>query len=150
MLEQARPDLLPAGALLLPLVIIGMFWNRTASGLFFGGLLLIIDWVIRPHGLPLIPVAVTFGATMLLASAGSRDTWTGSRRRWRIPEWMHPVLLVGTGIALLVGPGIAAQQITPAALGPILARYALVSLPFCLLLTGLMKVAGEFGWRRLV
>lgn len=150
MLEQARPDLLPVGAVLVPMVIIGMFWNGTPTGVFVGGVLLVMDWIIRPQGWPLLPLAVTFGAVLLLTARGRRDVWTGRRRRWKIPDGMSPALLVVVSVVLLVGPSVVARQMSPLAGVELLGKYMLISLPLSLLLTGLMKVAGEFGWRRLV
>lgn len=149
-LEQSRPDILPAGTLLLPLVIIGMLWNRTAGGLFAGGVILVVDWIVRPQGLPLLPVILTLGATLILISQASDDPWTGKRtRRIRIPQAMQPTLLAIVGILLLISPAVVIQQTTVSAALPLIGNYAMISVPWSLLLTGLMKLAGEFGFRRL-
>jgi len=149
-LEQSRPDLLPAGTLLLPLVIIGMLWSRTAAGLFAGGVILVVDWIVRPQGLPLLPVILTFGATLILISQASHDPWTGKRtRRIRIPPAMQPTLLAIVGIFLLISPAVVIQQTTVSAALPLIGNYAMISIPWSLLLTGLMKLAGEFGFRPL-
>ena len=149
-LEQSRPDLLPAGTLLLPLVIIGMLWSRTAGGLFTGGVILVVDWIVRPQGLPLLPVILTLGATLILISQGSDDPWTGKRtRRIRIPQAMQPTLLAIVGILLLISPAVVIQQTTVSASLPLIGNYAMISVPWSLLLTGLMQLAGEFGFRRL-
>lgn len=149
-LEQSRPDLLPAGTLLLPLVIIGMLWRRTAGGLFAGGVILVVDWIVRPQGLPLLPVILTFGATLILISRASHDPWTGKRtRRIRIPLAMQPTLLAIVGILLLISPAVVIQQTTVSAALPLIGNYAMISIPWSLLLTGLMKLAGEFGFRPL-
>ena len=42
-LEQSRPDILPAGAVLLPVVITSMLWTQTAGGIYTGGVVLILD-----------------------------------------------------------------------------------------------------------
>ncbi len=149
-LEQARPDLLPTGAILLPLVIVGMLWNRTAGGVFAGGLILVIDWIARPQGLPLLPVVVTFCVVLIVISRAADDPWTGQRtRRLRIPEWMQPTVLVVIGIAVLVGPAMIDQPTSLSAVLPVIGKYAMTALPWSLLLTGLMRLAGEFGFRRL-
>ncbi len=149
MLEQARPDLFPAGAILLPLVITGIVWSGTASSVFSGGLVLILDWIVRPHGMPLLPVGITLAATVLLASRSAHNPWTGTRRRLRIPEESFPTVLVLIGIGLLIGPAMLARQTSTSEALSALRMYLVVSLPLVLLLTGLLKVAGEFGWRRL-
>jgi len=150
MLEQSRPDLLLPGALLLPLVIVGMLWNRSAGGVFVGGTILVIDWIVHTQGLPLLPVILTFSTTLILVSRVSDDPWTGQRkRRLRLPEWIQPTALVVIGIVLLVGPAVVTQQATLSAVLPVIGKYAMISLPWSFLLTSLMKLAGEFGFRRL-
>jgi hypothetical protein len=149
-LEQSRPDLLPAGTIVLPLVIIGMLWNRTAGGVFVGGAILVVDWIVRPQGLPLLPVILTFGATLILVSQVAADPWTRKRtRRMRLPKMLQPTLLAIVGIALLIGPTLVIQQTTVSAALPVIGKYVMISVPWSLLLTGLMKLAGEFGFRRL-
>jgi len=149
-LEQSRPDLLPAGTILLPLVIIGMLWNRTAGGVLAGGAILVLDWIVRPQGLPLLPIILTFGVTLILVSQAADDPWTGKpKRRLRIPQAIQPTLLAIVGIALLIGPAFVVQQTTVLAALPVIGKYAMISVPWSLLLTGLMKLAGEFGFRRL-
>ncbi|MEO2032251.1 MAG: hypothetical protein ABGZ35_09215 [Planctomycetaceae bacterium] len=150
-LEQSRPNILPAGSILLPLVIVSIMWNRSAGGMFSGGVVLILDWIVRPQGwplLPLLPVVLTLGATILL-SRTSDDPWTGRRAPgFKIPEWTQPLVLVVVGMGLITGPAIIVQQTSLTEALHVIRAYAIVSLPLCLFLTGLMKLAGEFGFRR--
>ena len=148
-LEQSRPNILPAGAVLLPLIIVSMLWNRSAGGVFAGGIVLILDWIVRPQGLPLLPVTLTLGATMLLYRT-SDDPWTGKRTlRLKIPEWTQPTAILVVGVGLVTGPAIIVQQNSLVESLNVVRVYAMISLPLSLLLTGLMKLAGEFGFRRL-
>lgn len=149
MLEQARPELLPAGAVLVPLAVTGMLWTRSGIGVFAGGGVLLIDWIARPQGLPLVPVILTCMVAFVLASRPSGDPWTGRRRRWRLPEWLHPLALSMAGISLLVVPTMSMQSDLLSILLGELGQYAMIAVPLSLLLTGLMKLAGEFGFRRL-
>ena len=91
-LEQSRPGVLPAGAVLQPLVIISMLWNRTADGVFTGGIILVLDWIARPQGIPLLPVVLTFAATVLIVQTAS-DPWGTIRPGVpQIPDWIQPAV----------------------------------------------------------
>ncbi|MCH2202478.1 MAG: hypothetical protein MK102_10955 [Fuerstiella sp.] len=147
-LEQSRPAVLPAGAVLLPLVMISMLWNRTAGGIFAGGVVLILDWIARPQGIPLLPVVLTFAATVLLVRTAS-DPWTGTEiRQPQFPEWIQPTILVVIAILVSTGPTIVTQRSSLADALHLIRSYAMVSIPLTVLMTGVMKLAAEFGLRR--
>ena len=149
-LEQSRPDILPAGAVLLPVVITSMLWTRTAGGIFTGGVVLILDWIVHSQGLPLLPVVLTFGTTMMLVRHATYNGWNEKRTRTlKIPQWTQPIVLAAVGVGLLTGPTIVAQQTSLMEGLTVIRAYAVISLPVSLLLTGLMKLADEFGLRRL-
>ena len=150
-IEQSRPDVLPAGAVLLPVVIAGMLWTRNAGGIVAGGIVLIVDWIARRQGLPLLPVVLTFGATVMLIQRTSDDLWTGKRTfRLKTPEWAQPTVLTIIGVGLTTGPAVIAQHTVLTHALPVIATHAMISLPLTLLLTGLMILANEFGLRRTV
>jgi hypothetical protein len=149
-LEQSRPAVLPAGAVLQPLVIISILWNRTAGGVFAGGVVLILDWIARPQGIPLLPVVLTFAATMLLMRTAS-DPWAGTRARQpQLPEWIQPIILVVIAILVSTGPAIVTQRTSLADALHLIRSYAMVSIPLTALMTGVMKLADEFGLRRMI
>ena len=150
-IEQSRPDVLPAGAVLLPVVIAGMLWNRNAVGIVAGGIVLIVDWIARRQGLPLLPVVLTFVATVMLIQRTSDDLWTEKRTfRLKTPEWAQPTVLTIIGVGLTTGPAVIAQHTVLTHALPVIATHAMISLPLTLLLTGLMILANEFGLRRTV
>ena len=149
MLEQVRPDVLPADAIVLPLIAVGMLWHAHGFGILLGGALLILDGIIRPHGVALLPVVVAFTATMILSRHGSRDPWQNNRpQSIRLARWILPLLPVFVGIVTMFGPALATNQMTLAAALPLIGRFLLITIPWSLLLSGLMLVAGEFGLRR--
>lgn len=148
-LELAQPDVLPAGAVLLPITVAGMLWHTGAAGVFAGGMILLMDWIIRPTGLPIVPVVLTLLTTFLLVSRSTDNLWTERRSRLpRVPEWSWTTGLTVTGIVLLLGPAVVTQQQAFHSVLPMLQRYGLISIPLSLVLAGLMKLAGEFGLRR--
>lgn len=147
--EQGQPTIVPQGAVLWPVVIAGMLWTRTATGVFTGGVVLIVDWIARPQGLPLLPVALTLGVTLLLQRP-SHDRWSGKRApRMVIPMWAQPIALTIVAVALVTVPATAGQRTSMVESLQSVQTYAVISLPLTLLLTGLMKLAGEFGCLRL-
>ncbi len=148
-IEQSRPDLLPAGAVLLPVVIAGMLWNRSAGGVVAGGVVLILDWIARRQGLPLLPVVLSLGVTLMLLQSSSIHQWGGRRTRvLQTPEWVQPSALTVVGIGLLTGPAIVAHHANFLDTLPVFGKYAMISLPLSVLLTVLMKLADEFGLRQ--
>ena len=147
--ELSRPDLFPAGAVLLPIAVTGMLWTRSGKGLFLAGLILLTDWIVRPAGPPLAPPFLTLAAAILLERQSARSRWGGhSPARTWIPEWTWPVALTIMGILLnLISSSLTSPQVTES-LMPVLGRYALISIPVSFALAGLMGLAGEFGLRR--
>ena len=56
MLELAFADVLPRGALLLPVLCAVLTWRASVRLLLTGGILLLTDWIARPTLLPLVPL----------------------------------------------------------------------------------------------
>jgi len=149
MLEQVRPDVLPADAIVLPLVAVGMLWHGHGFGILLGGALLIVDGIIRPQGIMLLPVAIAFTATLILSLHGSQNSWQNGRRQSiRLTRWILPLLPVFVGVITMFGPALVTSQMTLAAAIPLIGRFLLIAIPWGLLLSGLMLLAGEFGLRR--
>ena len=147
-IEQSRPDLLPAGAVLLPVVIAGMLWNRSAGGVATGGVVLILDWIARRQGLPLLPVVISLGVTLMLLQTSPIYQWDGGRTRvLKTPEWVQLLALTVVGIVLLTGSPIVTHHLTFLEVLPVFGNYAVISLPLSILLTVMMKLANEFGLR---
>ncbi len=149
MLEQVRPDLLPADALVLPLITVGMLWHGNGFGILVGGALLILDGIIRPHGVGLMPVAVALTATLIMSRHGSRNPWQDNRPQGiRFTRWILPLLPIFVGIVTIFAPALANSHLTFVTAAPLLGRFLLITVPWSLLLSGLMLLAGEFGLRR--
>lgn len=149
MLEQARPDVLPADVLLLPLVSVGMLWHGRGFGIMFGGALLVMDGIVRPHNVALLPIAVAFTATLILSRQQSEDGVRNGRSTGSpLGRWIVPLFPVLVGMLALFGPGLAASQMPLEAALSTLGRFLMIAVPWALLLTGLMLLAGEFGLRK--
>jgi uncharacterized membrane protein YphA (DoxX/SURF4 family) len=101
-LEQALPQWLPRGAAVLPVICAVVLWNRSASGLCLGGVLLLLDWIARPTSFPAAPLLLPLFAA-LLHTAGPDESGL-QRRRFRIPA---PLLL-----PLLAGVLLTAQSLS--------------------------------------
>lgn len=145
-LEQALPDLLPSRSLLLPLVAVGMLWTRRSAGVVTGGTLLVLDWVARPVGLPLLPVVVCFAATWFCSVPTNQDSWMRPRSRLPvIPSALQPMFLVLVGTAVLTMMTAAGSLSLSVRMS---VDFLLRAAPFCLLLSGVMLLAAETSWRR--
>ncbi len=150
MLEQAFPDLFPYRSIILPVVIVGMLWDGTSRGILVGGGLLVVDWIIRPAGPPLLPVILSTVIAVFMTRRHARNRLayhTGRRRQ--LPDWSLPVLL------LLMAAGVLTITTWPdvtasfPVLLPRLALFFRTSVPVCILLTAVMLLTSEPGWRRI-
>lgn len=149
MLEQVRPDVLPADCLVLPLIAVGMLWHNHGFGILCGGLLLILDGIIRPHGIMLLPIAVSLTATVILLRQQSRSPWQSHRSSGsHLTRWLLPLLPVTIGIMTLFGPILASSEMTLNTATHLIGHFLMIAVPWSLLLSGLMLLAGEFGLRR--
>lgn len=105
--EQTRPDALPAGSVLIPMVAALIFWLRNATGVLLGGVALIIDWIARPNGLPLMPMILPVAAVLLI-----RQSWPGAQFKYRrvmmrLPTWTQPLVLTATAVMLQMSSTLA-------------------------------------------
>ena len=150
MLEQAFPELFPSRSIVLPVVIVGMLRDGTSRGILTGGGLLVIDWIIRPTGPPLLPVILStaIAAFVVRRHARNRLAYHAGRRR-QLPDWSLPVLL------LLLAAGVLTVATWPdvsASFPVLLSRlvpFFRTSVPVCMLLTAGMLLTSEPGWRRI-
>ena len=148
--EEARPDLIPAGAIMLPLLAMAMLWNASGTGIFTGSTLLILAGILRPQSHFLLPAAFAAAAAML-SIYGQPDPWKpGHRSFLRPPESAHPLVLVCIGATILFVPGIVTNQNSGTLPWTQAGQFAVITIPLTILLTALMKLAGEFGLRRTV
>ena len=148
-IEAARADFLPPGVLLLPVVVVGMLWCRSAAGLFVGGAVLVLDGIIHPQPLPLIPVLLTFISAILVSARTVDDGFNGHGAfRHRVPEWMQIILLTSFGLLLLTLPAVTFDQATLADQWMLLRRYIVIAIPASFLLACLVQLGDEFGMRR--
>jgi len=69
MLEISCTDLIPRGALFLPVVCAVLTWQPGVRLLLAGGLLLLLDWIARPTLLPAVPLLLPFGLLETLGVA---------------------------------------------------------------------------------
>lgn len=147
--ESARPDIFPPGVLLLPLIIVGMLWLRTAGAVLVGGCALVLNDVLHPQPLPLVPVLLTLVISTLLSSRRLNDVFDDHRSRsLRLPEWVQILLLTACGLLLLTVPPVVFDQASLADQWVLLRRYLVIGIPLSLLMACIMQIGDEFGLRR--
>jgi len=149
-IEEARPDLIPAGAILLPLLAAAMLWTTSGTGIFTGGVILILAGIIRPHSHFLQPAAFAAAAAFLSAYRQA-DPWeSGQRSFLQPPESAHPLILVCIGATLLFVPGFVNNSESQTLVWNRTGQFTVIAIPLTVVLTALMKLAGELGLRRTV
>jgi len=143
--EHARPDLLPAGSLFFPAVVICLLWFRNGTGLMLGGMMLVADWIIRPSALPAVPVLLPLARTLLLTSSANSNEFSERRGlSQRIPEMLQHSLL--TTLAVVACRMTESWNMRLESNDMI--RCAMIAVPLSLLSGFLMRAADEFGLRR--
>lgn len=152
-LEMTFSDVLPRGAMFVPLVGAILLWAPTVRGLMTGGLLLLLDWIARPTLLPVVPFLIPVLATAMVAVRGSNRLYQQPRVRMRLPEAFQLPCLVA--IAMLCDQlsqiPINTWQSWDLALWGAwqkLQPVMLVAIPLSAGLALLMKLAEETGLRR--
>ena len=151
MLELAFADVLPRGALLLPVLCAVLTWRASVRLLLTGGILLLTDWIARPTLLPLVPLLLPFAVLLVLPDAVQRSY---DVRVWlRLPTPLQVPLLTILAAVLQSCSGLS-WQVAPTAqdllqlfsqhLSPLL----LVAVPVSAVLALLLRLAEELGLRR--
>ena len=147
--ESGIPNRIPAGALLLPTVIVGMLWLRTATAVLVGGCALVLNDVLYPQPLPLVPVLLTFVISVLVSSSRLNDVFDDHHsRRTHLPEWSQVLLLTAFGLLLLTLPAAFFGQASLENQWIALRRCLVIGIPVSLLLACAMQLGDEFGLRR--
>jgi len=147
--EAAHPSTSPPGSLLLPIIVVGMLWLRTATAVLAGGTALVLNDILYPQPLPLVPVLLTLAVAAILSSRRFNDVFDDhSSQRPRLPEWAQVLLLTAFGLLLLTLPAVALEQISLADQWVVLRRCLVIGIPLSLLLACAMQLGDEFGLRR--
>lgn len=94
--EHARSDLIPSGALIIPVAVGCIFWLRSGTGIFMAGFTLLIGWLLRPVGPPAACVLIVLMSTWLLTRQPAHTSWKQRRRT----EWIQLVLTALCGIVV--------------------------------------------------
>lgn len=152
--ELTWPKVFPHGSLLLPLICGSLFWMRTAPGVLLAGLAFMTDAVARPLLLPLPGFVIPLLAAAWLMPERRSDEFRRRRGLIRlIPQPLHlPVLtlvcivlqqLSSVPLVDLIYGDAALSMLTEA-----LPRLLLVAIPFSGLLTLVIRLADELGFRR--
>lgn len=149
--ESGLPNNVPPGTLLLPTVIVGMLWLRTGAAVLVGGTALVLNDVLYPQPLPLVPVLLTLVICVLLSSNRFNDVFDDHRsRRIQLPEWAQVLLLTAFGLLLLTLPAVFFGQASLADQWIVLRRCLVIGIPVSLLMACAMQIGDEFGLRRTV
>lgn len=151
--ELANPGRLPHGSVLLPVACAFLFWLRSASGLMITGGLLLLDWVARPSMIPLCPMLVPLLAVVCLAPSTRSDEYTTGGRWFRIPTPLQlPLLTLLAVILQMFGRLSTEEWLTIASRVPVIVeslyQTLVIALPVSALLSLFIRVADEFGMRR--
>ena len=141
-LEQARPDLFPAGSIFLPTACACIFWACTASGMLLSGVGLLAWLVINPlHIAAVCTLAVASG--WLAGRLNRKRRWSDVRRRM---HWAHPILAVLTSFGGYLVPVITDSLPAPG----FLIHWLSVSLSATVILMVVSRLSEELGLRRQV
>lgn len=93
-LEITFSERIPRGALFLPVVGAVLLWMPSARGVLAGGVLLLLDWIIRPTLLPCVPFLIPFIAIVLSSGRGKSGMYQQRRVSLRLPDALQLPCLV--------------------------------------------------------
>lgn len=141
--EQARPDLLPVGSIVIPSAVGCMLWQRSASGVVVAGAALLLSWVLAATGPPLEIAVVLLLTARFLTNDDSSHRYENGRA-----AWLHPLAIVVLGEVVLTAVGAydAGLRVMTSAAAPRL----VVAIPCMLLIVFVLRMSEELGFRRTV
>lgn len=151
--ELANSSHLPHGSLLLPVICGCLFWHRSTSGLILAGTMLLLDWIARPSFLPLCPMVVPLLAVVCLVPSTRSDGYSTGRSGFRVPVPLQLPLLTLAAVILQTFGALSTEQwlSLPAQASTVLENLKMVlviALPVSAVLTLTIRMADEFGMRR--
>lgn len=144
--EQARPDLIPAYALLLPMSAMILIANKSTMNILMVGVAFLLQDLLRMQTLPLVTVGVLVAGTFVVTRPESDplSRRSGSRRRRVVPKWfLQSSIIVSSGILLYFSQQAYQQNFEIKNLQ----THLIVSIPVFLLSAMVLRISREFGFR---
>lgn len=152
--EIAWSQSLPQGALLLPIACGIMFWMGSGTGILLSATALLIDWIARPGFLPLCPMLLPAIAVCLISPASNSKDYRSHRQSFlKLMTPLHLPLFTLLAVALqLIGQMnlsvIPTLTEFDSAVQTSLPSLLMISLPISAGISMLIRLADEFGLRR--
>lgn len=88
--RMVGPVTILPGSLLLPLCCAVLFWFRSATGIAISSFVVLLSWMARPVGLPLVSILMPLAAALLLASPSDSRSYRRPGFFLRaVPRAMH-------------------------------------------------------------
>ena len=144
--EQARPDLLPSGSMVIPVAVGCIFWLRSWQGMLLSGMALLLQWLVVPTPFPLT-VAVILLLSARALTQQHRPDWDQTRIQ-RHAWWLQPTLIVIGGLICLDVSWARLVEFDTQHAVKALTERAVIAIPCVLLSAVITWLADEFGLRR--
>ena len=143
--EQARPDLLPSGCLVIPLAVACLFWLQNSVGILIAGVAMLMHWLLRPERPPLDGIAmILLAAFFMTRSLQQRWSPANGQPPGTRTEWKPRFLITLAGLLIHCGSvsGFQGHEFLVA----IKSRLA-IAVPLLIVTLVVSHAADEFGLR---
>ena len=144
--EQARPDLLPSGSVVIPTVVVGIFWTRSPFAILAGGTFLLFRWILTPVAPPVEIAAVLVATHLTIIRNIKSSRWRSDRNGPSELQHRRAALMITLLAMVCLSLAESGLHLQPAA--SMLLHRAAISTPVAALMMLITAIADGLGMRQ--